>query len=218
MEGISHEACSLAGTLGLAKLTVVYDDNGISIDGEVDGWFTDDTPARFEAYGWNVIRDVDGHDVEAVHRALEAAKRETARPTLICAKTIIGKGAATKCGTADCHGAALGDKEVAATREALGWPHAAFVIPPDDQRRLGCTCAAAPHGRRTGASASKPIAPRIRSSRAEFERRIAGRCPTDFAAIVERVRRGAEREGRDRSRRARRRSRRSRRTRSSCPR
>src|SRR5688572_216252 len=184
MEGISHEACSLAGTLGLSKLTVVYDDNGISIDGEVSGWFTDDTPTRFEAYGWHVLRDVDGHDVEAVHRALLAAERETARPTLICAKTIIGKGAATKCGTADCHGAALGDKEVAATREALGWPHAAFVIPD--------AIASAWDARNRGAAREAEWRKRLAAYRAahpdlcaEFERRIAGRLPEDFTSLVE---------------------------------
>ena len=119
MEGISHEACSLAGTLGLAKLTAIYDDNGISIDGETHGWFTDDTPRRFEAYGWNVIPHVDGHSVDAVDAALTAAQAVTDRPTLICCKTIIGKGAPTKSGSAEAHGAALGEKEVAATRAAL---------------------------------------------------------------------------------------------------
>jgi transketolase len=184
MEGISHEACSLAGTLGLAKLTVVYDDNGISIDGEVEGWFTDDTGKRFEAYGWNVLRDVDGHDVEAVHRALEAAERETARPTIICAKTIIGKGAVTKSDTADAHGAALGEKEVAATREALGWPHAAFVIPP--------AIKAAWDARAQGAARETEWRNRFEAYRAahpdlaaEFERRIEGRLPDEFGAVVE---------------------------------
>jgi len=131
MEGISHEACSLAGTWGLSKLTVLYDDNGISIDGPTRGWFTDDTPRRFEAYGWNVIPHVDGHDVAAVDAALLAAHAITDRPTLICCKTVIGKGAPTKAGTADVHGAALGEKEVAATRAALGWSYPPFVIPPD---------------------------------------------------------------------------------------
>ena len=123
MEGVSHEACALAGTLGSRKLVAFWDDNGISIDGEVEGWFTDDTPARFEAYGWNVIRAVDGHDVDAVDAAIRAALTETARPTLICCRTVIGKGAPTKAGTADAHGSALGDKEIAGTRAALGWPH-----------------------------------------------------------------------------------------------
>ena len=130
MEGISHEACSLAGTLRLNKLIVLYDDNGISIDGKVEGWFTDDTPKRFEAYGWNVIRDIDGHDVDAVDAAIAAAKTSD-RPTLICCKTVIGKGAPNMQGSDKVHGAALGDKEVAATREAIGWNHPPFEIPAD---------------------------------------------------------------------------------------
>ena len=129
MEGISHEACSLAGTLGLGKLTVVYDDNGISIDGEVDGWFTDDTVKRFESYGWQVITDVDGHDPEAVSDAMNAAVADTARPTIICCKTVIGKGSPNKEGTEACHGAALGADEVALTRDSLGWTYPAFEIP-----------------------------------------------------------------------------------------
>lgn len=131
MEGISHEACSLAGTLGLGKLVVVWDDNGISIDGEVSGWFTDDTPARFEAYGWLVIRDVDGHDPDEIKQAIETAQAEIERPTLICCKTIIGFGSPAKQGTAATHGAPLGVEEVAATRLALGWEHPAFEIPKD---------------------------------------------------------------------------------------
>jgi transketolase len=130
MEGISHEACSLAGTLRLSKLIALYDDNGISIDGKVEGWFTDDTPKRFEAYGWNVIRNVDGHDVDAVDAAIAQAKKSD-RPTLICCKTVIGKGAPNMQGTDKVHGAALGDKEVAATREAIDWPYAPFEIPAD---------------------------------------------------------------------------------------
>ncbi|HYD79694.1 MAG TPA: transketolase [Paucimonas sp.] len=130
MEGISHETCSLAGTLRLKKLIALWDDNGISIDGHVEGWFTDDTPKRFEAYGWNVIRNVDGHSVEAVDAAIAQAKQSD-RPTLICCKTQIGKGSPNKAGTHDVHGAALGDKEVAATRDALGWPHAPFEVPAD---------------------------------------------------------------------------------------
>ncbi|HVF65761.1 MAG TPA: transketolase [Casimicrobiaceae bacterium] len=183
MEGISHEAASLAGTLALAKLTVVYDDNGISIDGNVDGWFTDDTPMRFEAYGWHVVRDVDGHDVDAVDRALQAAKRETARPTLICAKTIIGKGAATKCGTADCHGAALGESEVEATRKALGWPHAAFIVPDAVKRQWDA--------RDAGRARTKKWRERFERYRsahpdlaAEFERRMSGRLPDNFTDAV----------------------------------
>jgi transketolase len=130
MEGISHEVCSLAGTLELAKLIVLYDDNGISIDGHVEGWFKDDTPKRFEAYGWNVIRAVDGHNVDAVDEAIKAAK-ESKRPTLICCKTVIGKGSPNLQGGDKVHGAALGDKEVAATRAAIGWTDEPFVIPSD---------------------------------------------------------------------------------------
>jgi transketolase len=130
MEGISHEACSLAGTLRLSKLIVMYDDNGISIDGHVEGWFQDDTPKRFEAYGWNVIRAVDGHDVEAVDAAIKSAKASD-KPTMICCKTVIGKGSPNKAGGHDVHGAALGDKEIAATREAIGWTDAPFEIPAD---------------------------------------------------------------------------------------
>ena len=129
MEGISHEVCSLAGTLGLGKLTLVYDDNGISIDGEVKGWFSDDTPARFEAYGWHVVADVDGHDAEAVGRALAEAAAETARPTIVCARTTIGFGSPNKGGTAGSHGSPLGDEEIALVREKLGWNHPPFEIP-----------------------------------------------------------------------------------------
>ena len=180
MEGISHEACSLAGTWGLSKLVVFYDDNGISIDGEVAGWFTDDTPKRFEAYGWNVIRAVDGHDVEAVHRAIEAAKRERDRPTLICCRTVIGKGSPSKAGSADCHGAALGEKEVAATRAAIGWPHAPFAIPEAiarawDQRDAGIKREAAWQARFAAYKAAHP------GLAAEFVRRGAGDLPRDFA-------------------------------------
>ena len=129
MEGVSHEACSLAGTQGLGKLIAIYDDNGISIDGEVEGWFTDDTPKRFEAYGWQVIPEVDGHDSAAIEAAFTAAQAETTRPTLICCKTVIGQGSPNKAGTEGCHGAPLGEDEIALTREALGWPHGAFEVP-----------------------------------------------------------------------------------------
>jgi transketolase len=131
MEGISHEACSLAGTLGLGKLVAFYDDNGISIDGEVEGWFTDDTPKRFESYGWQVIANVDGHDAEQIKAAIEAAQDNEDQPTLICCKTIIGFGSPNKQGKEDCHGAPLGEDEIALARKQLGWEHDAFVIPED---------------------------------------------------------------------------------------
>src|SRR5208282_2297743 len=130
MEGISHEACSLAGTLGLGKLIVIYDDNGISIDGACEGWFTDDTPRRFKAYQWNVIPDVDGHDVDAVDTAIRSAKAVVDRPTLIQCRTVIGKGSPNRAGTELAHGQALGEKEVALTRTALGWHFPPFVVPP----------------------------------------------------------------------------------------
>ncbi|MEI6545666.1 MAG: thiamine pyrophosphate-dependent enzyme, partial [Burkholderiales bacterium] len=133
MEGISHEVCSLAGTLRLSKLIAFYDDNGISIDGHVEGWFTDDTPARFAAYGWNVIAAIDGHDTAAIDAAVRAAKAQAVlpdgKPTIICCKTVIGKGSPNKAGTHDVHGAALGTAEVAATRASLGWAGAPFEIP-----------------------------------------------------------------------------------------
>jgi transketolase len=176
MEGISHEACSLAGTLGLGKLIVFYDDNGISIDGETKGWFTDDTGMRFEAYGWNVVRNVDGHDVDAVDAAIDGAQKVTDRPTLICCKTVIGKGAPTKAGSAEAHGAALGEKEVAATRVALGWTHAPFEIPAEVY--------AGWNARERGASAEKTWEERHTRFRAahpelaaEFTRRVHGELP-----------------------------------------
>ena len=131
MEGISHEVSSLAGTLGLGKLVAFWDDNGISIDGHVEGWFTDNTPARFEAYGWHVIANVDGHDSQAVADAITAAKAETSKPTLICCKTVIGFGSPNKSGSHSSHGAPLGEEEIKATRDFLHWPHAAFEIPAD---------------------------------------------------------------------------------------
>lgn len=131
MEGISHEACSLAGTMKLGKLIAIYDDNNISIDGEVSGWFTEDIPARFESYGWHVIKDIDGHDPDAIKKALEDAKSNDAQPTIICCKTIIGFGSPNKQGKESCHGAPLGDEEIKLTREKLGWKHDSFVIPDD---------------------------------------------------------------------------------------
>ena len=184
MEGISHEACSLAGTLGLGKLTVVYDDNGISIDGEIDGWFTDNTPARFEAYGWHVVRDVDGHDAEAVQAAFDEAIAEASRPSIICCKTVIGKGSPNKGGTEACHGAALGEDEVALTREALGWAHEPFVIPDDvyehwDARPAG---SAAEKAWEATFSAYKSDYPALA---AEFERRMGGELPEEFLSGVD---------------------------------
>ncbi|MGE5103329.1 MAG: transketolase [Betaproteobacteria bacterium] len=180
MEGISHEACSLAGTLGLGKLIVFYDDNGISIDGPTAGWFTDDTPRRFAAYGWHVVPNVGGHDVEAVSAAIAKGKAETSRPTLICCKTIIGKGAPTKAGTAETHGAALGEREVAATRAALGWTHAPFVVP----QPIYDAWNAKARGERLEAAWSASFAAYAREHpdlAAEFERRMAGRLPSTFA-------------------------------------
>jgi len=184
MEGISHEACSLAGTWGLGKLCAIYDDNGISIDGEVAGWFTDDTPARFEAYGWHVIRDVDGHDVAAVDRAIREAREVGDRPTLICCRTVIGKGAPNKGGTAEAHGSPLGEKENAAARAALGWTHPPFEIPRDVY--------AAFDARGKGAAARRAWNERIAAYRsahpalaAELERRLADRLPEAFASVVD---------------------------------
>ena len=180
MEGVSHEASSLAGTLGLGKLIAVYDDNGISIDGEVEGWFTDNTPQRFESYGWHVIPAVDGHDPQAIRAALEAAKADTTRPTLVCCRTIIGKGSPNKQGTESCHGAALGEEEVALTREALGWAHAPFDI-PDEIRAAwnGCARGASLESDwQAGFDAYRAAYPELAD---EFLRRLQGDLPADFA-------------------------------------
>ncbi|QUX97828.1 transketolase [Marinomonas sp. CT5] len=182
MEGISHEAASLAGTLGLGKLVAFWDDNGISIDGHVEGWFTDNTPQRFEAYGWHVIADVDGHDPEAIKAAIEAAKAETTKPTLICCKTIIGFGSPNKSGSHDCHGAPLGDAEIAAAREFLGWPYAPFEVPADvysgwDAKEAGAAREAQWEAQFEAYKAAYP------ELAAEFERRvIKGELPADFEA------------------------------------
>jgi transketolase len=180
MEGISHEVSSLAGTLGLGKLIAFYDDNGISIDGEVEGWFTDDTPARFEAYGWQVIPAVDGHNSEAVAAAIESARAEVGKPTMICCKTVIGKGAPNKQGTAAVHGAALGNDEIAAAREALGWQHAPFEIP--DSVYAGWSAAekgAAQEKAWEEAMATYCAAhPELAS---ELRRRLAGDLPENFS-------------------------------------
>ncbi|WP_313407242.1 transketolase [Stutzerimonas kunmingensis] len=179
MEGISHEVCSLAGTLGLNKLIAFYDDNGISIDGEVHGWFTDDTPRRFEAYGWQVIRNVDGHDADEIQMAIETA-RKSDRPTLICCKTIIGFGSPNKQGKEESHGAALGDAEIALTREALGWKHGPFEIPAEiyaewDAKQKG---ADAENEWNKRFAAYETEFPALAS---EFKRRMAGELPADFA-------------------------------------
>jgi transketolase len=189
MEGISHEACSLAGTLKLNKLIALYDDNGISIDGHVEYWFGDDTPKRFEAYGWNVIRHVDGHDVEAVDAAIAAAKRAD-KPTLICCKTVIGKGAPTKAGGHDAHGAPLGDKEIAATREAIGWKWEPFVIPQEayaawDAKEAGAQREAQWNDGFAQYRAKYP------QEAAEFERRASGKLPADWAAKAQAIIAGA---------------------------
>ena len=178
MEGISHEVCSLAGTLGLSKLTAFYDDNGISIDGEVHGWFTDDTPRRFESYGWQVIRNVDGHDADEIKIAIETA-RKSDKPTLICCKTIIGYGSPNRQGKETSHGAALGEAEIALTREALGWPHAPFEIPADiyaewDAKEAGNQAEQQWNDRFAAYQAEFP------ELAAEFKRRMAGDLPADF--------------------------------------
>ncbi len=185
MEGISHEACSLAGTLGLGKLIAFWDDNGISIDGHVDNWFTDDTPKRFEAYGWHVVRGVDGHDAAAIDKAIHEAKSVNDKPTLICCKTVIGYGAPNLCGSHDCHGAPLGGDEIAATRENLGWKHEPFVIPADvykgwDAKDKGAKAQA--HWEEKFAAYKKEF-PELA---AEFERRvIKGELPSNWKQVAD---------------------------------
>jgi transketolase len=181
MEGISHEACSLAGTMKLGKLIAFWDDNGISIDGHVTGWFTDDTPGRFEAYRWHVVRDVDGHDPESIRKAIEEARSVTDKPSLICCKTVIGFGAPNLAGTHDCHGAPLGDDEIAATRDNLGWSYPPFVVP--DEIYAGW------NARDKGARAEQEWATRFAAYQkahpelaAEFERRMEGKLPADWDA------------------------------------
>ena len=181
MEGVSHEACSLAGTLGLGKLIAFYDDNGISIDGHVEGWFTDDTPKRFEAYGWQVIANVDGHNGEAIEKALLAARDEKNKPTLICCKTTIGMGSPNKEGTHDVHGAPLGADEIAATRARIGWNHAAFEIPADvyaawDGKARGSFFESNWNTRFVAYQAAFP------ELAAEFSRRMAGELPAEWSA------------------------------------
>jgi transketolase len=183
MEGISHEACSLAGTWRLNKLVAFYDDNGISIDGEVHGWFTDDTPARFEAYGWTVLRDVDGHDTEALDRAIATAHAAD-KPVLVCCKTTIGQGSPNRAGTAKAHGEALGVDEVAATRKALGWEHAAFELPKAatdlwDARANGRAAQARWNERFADYRAAHP------ELAGELLRRCGGELPTSFDALAQ---------------------------------
>ncbi|HHC7098241.1 TPA: transketolase [Vibrio parahaemolyticus] len=178
MEGISHEACSLAGTLGLGKLIAFWDDNGISIDGHVEGWFSDDTPKRFEAYGWHVIPAVDGHDADAINAAIEAAKADP-RPTLICTKTIIGFGSPNKSGSHDCHGAPLGAEEIAATRKELGWEHGPFEIPQEvyaewSAKEAGAAKEAAWNEKFAAYEAAYP------ELAAEFKRRVNGELPAEW--------------------------------------
>ena len=180
MEGISHEVCSLAGTLGLGKLVVFYDDNGISIDGEVEGWFTDDTPARFKAYGWQVINDVNGHSPSEVKAAIEAARHETVRPTLICCKTVIGRGAPNKQGSESCHGAPLGAEEVAATRVALGWEYEPFHIPEHIYARWNARDRGA-ELERDWEQAMQAYAEDHPQLARELRRRLAGELPEDFS-------------------------------------
>jgi len=184
MEGISHEACSLAGTLGLGKLVAFWDDNGISIDGNVEGWFTDDTVKRFEAYGWHVIADVDGHDSAQIKAAIEAGKADTKRPTLICCKTTIGYGSPNKGGSHDCHGAPLGAQEIAAAREFLGWSHAPFEIPSEiqndwDAKDKGAAQEAAWNDKFAAYQAAFP------ELATELKRRLAGDLPANWTETVD---------------------------------
>ncbi|NVJ51869.1 MAG: transketolase [Gammaproteobacteria bacterium] len=181
MEGISHEVCSLAGTLGLGKLIAFYDDNGISIDGEVEGWFTDDTPKRFQSYGWQVIPAVDGHDPEAIKMAIEQARAETGKPTLICCKTTIGFGAPNKAGKEECHGAPLGEDEIAGARQKLGWHHAPFEIPQDIYDAWDARASGAEREEQWNHLfiQYRDTHPELA---AELERRLNGALPADFTA------------------------------------
>ncbi|MBL74773.1 MAG: transketolase [Idiomarinaceae bacterium] len=184
MEGISHEACSLAGTLGLGKLIAFYDDNGISIDGEVEGWFTDDTAQRFESYNWHVIRDVDGHDADAIKQAIESARSETQRPTLIICKTVIGFGSPNKQGQESCHGAPLGDDEIALARKQLNWSYDRFEVPQDvyqawDAKDKGDAIEASWNKHWTAYEQAYP------ELAAELKRRLAGELPGDFESELQ---------------------------------
>jgi len=184
MEGISHEACALAGTLGLGKLVAFWDDNGISIDGHVENWFSDDTAKRFEAYGWHVVRDVDGHSAEAIDKAIHEAKSVNDKPTLICCKTVIGYGSPNLCGSHDCHGAPLGEDEIKATRENLGWSHAPFEIPADiyaawDAKAKGAEAEGHWNEKFAAYQAAYP------ELAAEFERRMKGELPANWSEFAD---------------------------------
>ena len=184
MEGVSHEACSLAGTLGLGKLIVLYDDNNISIDGKVDGWFTENIPARFESYGWHVVPNVNGHDTAAIQTAIEAARAETGKPSLICCKTLIGKGSANKEGSHKTHGAPLGGDEIEATRKHLGWNYGAFEIPQEiydawSAKEKGAKLEAAWNELFAQYQAKFPF------EAAEFVRRMERKLPDNFDAYVQ---------------------------------
>lgn len=186
MEGISHEACSLAGTLGLGKLICFYDDNGISIDGHVEGWFTDDTPKRFEAYGWHVVPNVNGHDPDAIEAAIEAAKKVPNKPTMICCKTVIGMGSPNKANTHAVHGAALGDEEIAATRPHIGWNYLPFEIPQEVYEAWD----ARPKGQKLESEWNQKFAEyekKYPTEAAEFKRRVAGELPASWSEHVEGV-------------------------------
>ena len=179
MEGLSHEACAMAGTLGLGKLVAFWDDNDISIDGHISDWMEKDVGGRFESYGWHVIRDIDGHDADAINAAIEAAKAETGKPTLICCRTTIGFGSPNLCGTHDCHGAPLGDEEISATRKELGWAHDPFVIPDEvyagwDHKEQGAADEAAWQAKFDAYKAE------YAEEAAEFERRMSGELPANF--------------------------------------
>jgi len=194
MEGISHEAASLAGTLGLGKLVCIYDDNGISIDGEVDAWFSEDVPARFESYGWRVIRGIDGHDGDVVNKALQEARASDGRPTLVCTKTVIGFGSPNKAGTAGAHGAALGEEEIALTRRELNWGDEPFVIPEHIYTEWDCTA--------SGAAVQSDWSTRFEAYRAahpalaaEFERRMAGELPQGWSEELDALAKSAQSEG-----------------------
>ena len=194
MEGISHEVCSLAGTLGLGKLTAFYDDNGISIDGEVEGWFQDDTPKRFEAYGWQVIPGVDGHDADAIEAAIAKAADEPNKPTLICCKTVIGKGSPNKQGKEESHGAPLGEDEIKLTREALGWSYGSFEIPDEiyqewDARPRGAELEGAWNQKMQAYEAEHP------ELAAELKRRLNGDLPADFSEHADTYIRQCQAEG-----------------------